>query len=65
METRTYVERVLEQSVATGAATPRRRSRKEMEAFFEAMAANSEKIPQLPDEAFARETFYQDHEGHD
>jgi hypothetical protein len=26
------------------------------------MAANSDKIPQLPDEAFTRESFYQDHD---
>jgi hypothetical protein len=33
-----------------------------LEEFFEAMAAHSEKIPQLPDEAFTRESFYQDHD---
>jgi hypothetical protein len=26
------------------------------------MAANSEKMPRLPDEAFARESFYRDHD---
>lgn len=26
--------------------------------FFEAMSVNSDKIPQLPDEAFTRESFY-------
>jgi hypothetical protein len=30
--------------------------------FIRAMAANSERIPQLPDEAFTRESFYQDHD---
>lgn len=30
--------------------------------FIRAMAANSEKIPQLPDQAFTRESFYQDHD---
>ena len=30
--------------------------------FFETMAAKSKKIPQLPDEAFRRESFYQDHD---
>jgi hypothetical protein len=34
----------------------------DMEAFFKGMAAYSEKIPQLPDEAFTRESFYQDHD---
>jgi hypothetical protein len=34
----------------------------ELAAFFKTMAAKSEKIPQLPDEAFRRESFYQDHD---
>jgi hypothetical protein len=38
------------------------RTEKEMQAFFDAMAANSETIPQLPDEAFDRESFYRDHD---
>ena len=62
VEMRAYVESLLEQAVATGTVSPRQRTRKEMEAFFEAMAANSEKIPQLPDAAFTRESFYQDHD---
>jgi len=33
-----------------------------MRVFFEAMTANSENIPQLPDEAFERESFYRDHD---
>jgi hypothetical protein len=32
-----------------------------LEEFFRAMSAYSDKIPQLPDEAFTRESFYQDH----
>jgi len=36
--------------------------RMSMEEFLEAMAANSDKIPVLPDEAFTRESFYQDHD---
>jgi hypothetical protein len=38
------------------------RPERDMEAFFTGMAAYSEKIPQLPDEAFTRESFYQDHD---
>ena len=30
--------------------------------FIRAMSAFSDKIPQLPDEAFTRESFYQDHD---
>lgn len=41
---------------------PPAKPKKDLEAFFRAMAANSDKIPQLPDEAFTRESFYQDHD---
>jgi hypothetical protein len=34
----------------------------DMETFLRKMSQNSEKIPQLPDEAFTRESFYQDHD---
>jgi hypothetical protein len=33
-----------------------------MQAFFREMAANSEKLPQLSDEALTRESYYQDHD---
>lgn len=58
-----YVESILEKAVTTtGNSVPRRRSREEMRAFYDALAAHSDKIPQLPDEAFTRESFYQDHD---
>jgi len=41
---------------------PAAKPKRDLEAFFRAMAANSEKIPQLPDEAFTRASFYQDHD---
>ena len=56
-----YVQSVLEEAIATESA-PRRRTEEEMQAFFDAMAVNSEKIPQLPDQAFTRESFYLDHD---
>ena len=62
MEVPTYVETLLEQALAIRTVPPPQRTAQEMEAFFEAMAANSEKIPQLPDEAFTRESFYKDHD---
>ena len=31
-----------------------------LEKFFDEMAAQSDKVPRLPDEAFTRESFYQD-----
>ena len=62
VEVQTYVESVIEQAVSAGAGAGRHQpTSEEMRAFFQAMAANSEKIPQLPDEAFQRESFYQDH----
>jgi hypothetical protein len=33
-----------------------------MEEFLQKMAEFSDKIPRLPDEAFTRESFYQDHD---
>jgi len=33
-----------------------------MDEFLRGMAAHSEKIPQLSDKAFTRESFYQDHD---
>jgi len=41
---------------------PPARPRMDIEEFIRAMSANSERIPQLPDEAFTRESFYQDHD---
>lgn len=42
----------------------RRPSRKpeEVRAWLDSLTQFSDKIPQLPDEAFTRESFYQDHE---
>jgi hypothetical protein len=41
---------------------PPAKPKMDLESFFKAMAAHSEKIPELPDEAFTRESFYQDHD---
>ncbi len=41
---------------------PKQLSREEFEAALDAMAEHSEKIPLLPDEAFSRESLYQDHD---
>jgi len=58
-----YVRSLVEDAVrnAPSLAEPPQPKR-DMEAFFKGMAAYSEKIPQLPDEAFTRESFYQDHD---
>jgi hypothetical protein len=54
-----YVRGLIENAVAKPEAVAGRR---DMQAFFREMAMHSEKIPQLPDEAFTRESFYQDHD---
>jgi hypothetical protein len=41
---------------------PPAKPKTDLESFFKAMAAHSEKIPQRPDEAFTRESLYQDHD---
>jgi hypothetical protein len=58
-----YVEALVEDA-ARSAPQPvhLREPRMSMPEFVRAMAANSDKIPQLPDEAFTRESFYQDHD---
>jgi hypothetical protein len=46
---------------ASAAAVPAA-DRMNIQEFFRAMATYSEKIPELPDEAYTRESFYQDHD---
>jgi post-segregation antitoxin (ccd killing protein) len=63
MDVQAYVESLLHQALGiNGTSGWRRPTTAESKAFFEAMASMSEKIPQLPDEAFRRESFYQDHD---
>ena len=58
-----YVRNLIDDAVRTSpAAPPPAKPRMNMDEFIEKMSANSEKIPQLPDEAFTRESFYQDHD---
>ena len=56
-----YVRNLIEEAERSRASEPAPRKMK-MEEFLKAMAANSDKIPDLPDEAFTRESFYQDHD---
>jgi hypothetical protein len=53
---------IFEAAYAAPVPLPPAKPRMDMEEFFEVMSANSDKIPQLPDEAFTRESFYQDHD---
>jgi hypothetical protein len=59
-----YVLGLIEEA-AVEAETPKvdpSEPKMDMETFLRKMSQNSEKIPQLPDEAFTRESFYQDHD---
>jgi len=56
-----YIRSLIEDAVRS-AAIPPARPKMGMPEFVRAMSANSERIPQLPDEAFTRESFYQDHD---
>jgi anthranilate phosphoribosyltransferase len=60
LEIEAYVTSLLEQAAMTTTYRPRRRTQEEVAAFYDALAAHSDKIPQLPDEAFTRESFYHD-----
>jgi hypothetical protein len=62
MDLAAYAESVLERTAASEGLTHRPKTRQEIEAFFAAMSENSERLPQLPDEAFTRQSFYQDHD---
>jgi hypothetical protein len=60
-----YVRGLIEDAARAEEETPgiaRPKRKMDIESFIKAMAEHSEKIPQLPDEAFTRESFYQDHD---
>ena len=58
-----YVESLIDDAARMAhAPLPPAKPKMDMESFFQAMSAYSDKIPQLPDEAFTRESFYQDHD---
>lgn len=58
-----YVRSLIDDAVRVAPATAiPARPKMNMQEFLERMAANSEAIPQLPDAAFTRASFYQDHD---
>jgi hypothetical protein len=63
----TLIERALAERAAREVGTPPSgsspppRSAEQITAFFDALAAGSDKIPTLPTDAFSRESIYQDH----
>jgi hypothetical protein len=56
-----YVNDLLTRESAPPAAS-RAWTREESRAWLDRLAQFSDQIPQLPDEAFTRESFYQDHD---
>lgn len=58
-----YVESLIDDAARTAPKVrPPAKPKMDIDEFIRAMAANSANIPQLPDEAFTRESFYQDHD---
>jgi hypothetical protein len=58
-----YAGSVIERAFLPGNGTPRpSRSPEDVRAWLDSLTRFSDKIPQLPEEAFTRESFYQDHE---
>jgi len=63
MSPEAYVRSLIEEAERhSQESVEEQRPKRDMETFFREMAAHSDKIPQLPDEAFTRESFYQDHD---
>lgn len=57
----TYVEQLItERTIEAQSRNGSANRLASLEKFFDEMAAYSDKLPQLPDEAFTRESFYQD-----
>jgi hypothetical protein len=56
---RGLIDHAVRRSSSDASVAPKKR---DIQWFLREMAANSDKIPQLPDEAFTRESFYRDHE---
>jgi hypothetical protein len=58
-----YVRSLIDNAARTALASlPQSAPKIDMKTFLQEMAAHSDKIPQLPDEALTRESFYQDHD---
>lgn len=58
-----YVRTLVEDAARNASANlPPAKPKMDIQTFIKGMASLSEKIPQLPDEAYTRESFYQDHD---
>ena len=56
-----YVQSLVEEAGRKFSSSHPPRTPEQIEAFFEAMAEGSLKLPPLPTESFTRESFYEDH----
>ena len=58
-----YVETLIAEQTRTTTLPADKETRlADLESFFKEMAAHSNKVPILPDEAFTRESFYPDYD---
>ena len=57
-----YVQSLVEEAGRKSLSFHPPRTPEQIEAFFEAMAEGSQKLPPLPTESFTRESFYMDRE---
>jgi hypothetical protein len=62
MDVPSYLATILEQAAHPASLEPKNRSLEEFEKTLDRIAQFSHKIPVLPDEAFSRESLYQDHD---
>lgn len=56
-----YVRSLIDGVVRSNGSSGQREDKLGIKEFIRRFSANSERIPQLPDEAFTREIIYQDH----
>lgn len=61
LEPEAYASRLIA-SVLASLTSEKHLSKEELERFLAGMARYSDKIPDLPDESYARASFYQDHD---
>jgi hypothetical protein len=59
LEAASYAKSLIESAALQAAPSANKRN---IEAFLKTMAAYSDKIPPLPEQAFTRESFYRDHD---
>lgn len=63
MTPESYVRGLIDDAVRTAPLPlPPAKPKMDMGTFLRVMTADSDKMPVLPDEAFTRESFYQDHD---